>query len=107
MEQIHDQYFEPVPFTDALKSFESGQVYNVLSIDEQGKYSPLSKEKECTFAERVSKQLDNNEAEKKESAGYLIYIVTQEVIFDEEISTITYFKDITFGVMYEQIKAQT
>ena len=33
--------------------------------------------------------------------GYLIYIVTQEVIFNEEISTITYFKDITFGVLYE------
>jgi hypothetical protein len=33
--------------------------------------------------------------------GFLIHIVTQEVLFDEEISTITYFKDITFGVLYE------
>ena len=32
--------------------------------------------------------------------------MTQEVIFNEEISTITYFKDITFGVLYEQVKAQ-
>jgi hypothetical protein len=37
--------------------------------------------------------------------GYLIYIVSQEVIFNEEISTVTYFKDITFGVLYEQVKA--
>ena len=37
--------------------------------------------------------------------GYLIYIVSQEVIFNEEISTATYFKDITFGVLYEQVKA--
>jgi hypothetical protein len=36
----------------------------------------------------------------------LIYIVTQDVLFDEEISTITYFKDITFGVLYEQMKAK-
>ena len=38
--------------------------------------------------------------------GFLIYIITQEVIFNEELSTITYFKDITFGVLYEQVKAQ-
>lgn len=28
------------------------------------------------------------------------------MLFNEEISTITYFKDITFGVLYEQVKAQ-
>ena len=38
--------------------------------------------------------------------GYLVYIVSQEVLFDDELSTITYFKDITFGVLYEQIKAK-
>jgi len=31
----------------------------------------------------------------------LIYIVNQEILFDEEVSTITYFRDITFGVLYE------
>lgn len=37
---------------------------------------------------------------------YLVYIVTQQIVFNDELSTITYFKDITFGVLYEQIKAQ-
>ena len=43
---------------------------------------------------------------EKTEDGYMVYIVNQEVIFNEEISTITYFKDITFGVLYEQVKAQ-
>jgi hypothetical protein len=32
--------------------------------------------------------------------------VNQEILFDEELSTITYFRDITFGVLYEKIKAE-
>ena len=28
------------------------------------------------------------------------------MLFNGEISTVTYFKDITFGILYEQIKAQ-
>jgi hypothetical protein len=32
--------------------------------------------------------------------------VTQEVLFNEEISTVTYIKDITFGVLYEKVKVQ-
>jgi signal transduction histidine kinase len=34
-----------------------------------------------------------------------VSIVSQNVLFDDEISTITYFKDITFGVLYEHVKA--
>ena len=49
---------------------------------------------------------DANQDKAIEGAGYLIYIVTQEALFNDEISTITYFKDITFGVLYEQIKLQ-
>ena len=41
-----------------------------------------------------------------ETTPFLIHIVTQEALFNEEISTITYIKDITFGVLYEQVKVQ-
>jgi hypothetical protein len=55
----------------------------------------------------VVNQIDDANQDKAiEGAGYLIYIVTQEALFNDEISTITYFKDITFGVLYEQIKLQ-
>ena len=91
---------------DAIKEFDNGQVYSVLTKDEEGNYSTLSKKNDFSFAERVTNEIKSIE-NKDEKSGYLIYIVTQEVIFDDEISTITYFKDITFGVLYEQIKVQT
>jgi hypothetical protein len=42
----------------------------------------------------------------QKKSDFLIYVVNQEILFDEELSTITYFRDITFGVLYEQIKAE-
>ena len=75
-------------------------MYSVLTKDQDGNYNTLSKDKDFSFAERVVNQNLNTETSKNDS-GYLIYIVTQEVLFNDEISTITYFKDITFGVLYE------
>ena len=75
-------------------------MYSVLTKDQDGNYNTLSKDKDFSFAERVVNQNLNTEISKNDS-GYLIYIVTQEVLFNDEISTITYFKDITFGVLYE------
>lgn len=97
-------------FIKAVNNFESGQVYSVLTKDDIGQFKTLNKEKGVgvsTFAEKVVNQVDDTDQDKaNEGAGYLIYIVTQEVLFNDEISTITYFKDITFGVLYEQIKLQ-
>jgi hypothetical protein len=106
VEQIREQIFLPIKFIDAIKDFESGQVYSVLTKDENGNFNVLNQNADYSFAERVANLLSNNKqtVENVES-GYLIYIVTQEVVFNEEISKITYFKDITFGVLYEQVKA--
>ena len=107
VQQIEDQPFLPIQFKDAIKDFESGQVYSVLTKDEYGNFNVLSQQVEFSFAERVQKQLENKDIKPEFTEnGFLIYIVTQEVLFNEEISTITYFKDITFGVLYEQVKAQ-
>ena len=73
-----------------------------MTKDDEGEFSILSKEIQPTFAEKVQNEIMGKKHEKTDTEnGYLIYIVTQEVIFNEEISTITYFKDITFGVLYE------
>jgi hypothetical protein len=48
-----------------------------------------------------------NFSSNEEDEDYLVYTVSQEVLFDEELSTITYFKDITFGFLYEQVKAKS
>lgn len=102
VKQIEDQPFLPIEFIDAIKEFESGQVYSVLTKDDGGSFNVLSQQAEFSFAERVQNQIEKK-ALKKENTdnGFLIYIVTQEVLFNEEISTITFFKDITFGVLYE------
>ena len=36
----------------------------------------------------------------------LIHIVTQDVLYNDEACTITYFKDITFGILYEQMTSK-
>ena len=91
---------------DAIKSFQNGQVYSVLSKDSQGNFHPLNKQKEYTFAERVALASDETQSNESDTDPFLINVVTQEVLFNEEISTVTYIKDITFGVLYEQIKVQ-
>lgn len=60
------------------------------------------------FADRVAKARtdeEGNDASEVPNES-LVYIVSQDILFNDELSTITYFKDITFGVLYEQIKAQ-
>ena len=52
---------------------------------------------------------NENEWEAKESnlepqkRKFLIYIVNQEIELNEEAVTITFFKDVTFGILYEQM----
>ena len=84
-------------FIKAINNFESGQVYSVLTKDQSGLFRALNKDKvvgASTFAEKVVSQIDDetDQDKAKDGAGYLIYIVTQEFLFNDEISTITYFK---------------
>ena len=36
---------------------------------------------------------------------FLIHVINKKVFIDGQMHTLTFFKDITFGVLYEQIKA--
>lgn len=49
---------------------------------------------------------DDVEEECNEKQNFLVYIIKKEFEFNEEPVTVTFFKDITFSVLYEQIKAQ-
>ena len=44
---------------------------------------------------------DNRTSSEDPEHGHLIYIINKEVEFNDELVTITYFKDITLGVLYE------
>jgi len=41
---------------------------------------------------------ENSETQQRK---FLVYIVNQQIEFNEEPVTITFFKDITFGILYE------
>lgn len=91
----------------AMKDFESGQVYRIMTKDQQGGFKCL-RNSSMDFADRVALARDDEERNSKSEAlnESLFYITSQDILFNDELSTITYFKDITFGVLYEQIKAQ-
>ncbi len=70
---------------------------------EDDNFACLGHKKNLPFADRVASQ----NQKKREDLGFedknilLIHVVTQDVLFNDEASTITYFKDITFGILYE------
>jgi hypothetical protein len=79
----------------------------VFTKDQDGEFREMNKHSDYSFAERVGNHLKKSPVDKTEvgNGGCLVYVESQEVLFDEEISTVTYFKDITFGVLYERTKA--
>ena len=109
VEHGEEQSYAPIQFKTALQNFESGQVYRVLKQNEDGELS-CNSDNSMTFADRVNLNKTKGDQERKGSTEktneHLVYIVQQEILFNDEVSTITYFKDITFGVLYEQIKAK-
>jgi hypothetical protein len=84
-------------FYQAIKKFKSGQVYEVLVKQEDGKYQSYNK------LQPGHQSLDNIE-EERENKRFLINIIIQEVILNDQTENIVFFKDVTFGVLYEQIK---
>ena len=42
----------------------------------------------------------------KDQSQFVFSINKVKIMYDNEEATIVYFKDVTFGVLYEQIKAQ-
>lgn len=87
-------------------------MYRVL-LHENGKYIRIKNQqtKKLSFADRVNKlidkgadasitnsQVDNDDEYTKE---FVIQIINQQIISDGEVSTITYFKEVTSVIQYE------
>ena len=77
---------QPESIIKQIQDFESGQVYEIV------------------FKNEFTGHFISND----ELAGnkFLIYILSKVVFLNDEAHTLTFIKDITFGVLYEQIKAQ-
>jgi hypothetical protein len=73
-----------------------------LIKEDEDNFLCLGRNKELSFADRVQK----DEVDINEKNILLIYIVTQDALYNDEACTITYFKDITFGILYEQMTAK-
>lgn len=88
---------EPKDMMQQISEVESGQVYEIVYKDifSGGFISSDELQRRCDpklFPERCNK--------------FLIYIISRKVFLNDELHTLTIIKDITFGVLYEQIKAQ-
>ena len=88
---------------NSLLQFETGQVYSVLIQEESGCFYCLGRKKNVAFADMVAKSKNKEGDQLKDQNILLVYVVTQEVLYNDEPSTITYFRDITFGILFEQM----
>lgn len=74
-------------------------MYKILKKDDDGhlkSYHHKNQKPFQNFADRV-------QDEKYSINHFLVQVVTQNVLFNEEVAQITYFKDITFSVLQDQI----
>ena len=72
----------------------TGDVYQVLFMDFQGKFRSMD------FIQQKEK-FDNKNRNKK----FLINIISEEVFVNDRPFKIIYIKDVTFGLLYESVKA--
>ena len=59
------------------------------------------------YDKKISPLISQSETQdSNKKVNFLVYIVNKELTINDEVHTFTFLKDITFGILYEQIKAQ-
>jgi predicted nucleotidyltransferase len=99
---------------DAFQQLENRKVYEVLYKDSFGNFQPFLRKnpyEKIIKGDDFDRMLEDDSDEKDQDEEskqkkFLIYIINQEIEFDEQPVTITFFKDITFGILYDQMLAQ-
>jgi len=72
VQEIHGVEQEPESFFDAVKHFESGHVYSILTKDSNGNFLGLSHQNQVSFADRVSNQIKGEKDSIGDHNNYLI-----------------------------------
>ena len=76
-------------------------MYEVLQQASNGEYvsydSSSNNNSEFSIRERI-----DNKSQKK----FLVQVIIQQVLVNDKLEQIVFFKDVTFGVLYEHIKAE-
>ena len=109
VQQGSDLHETPQPLSKSLAELETGQVYevvykvkdNFLSHEEMVEHNlNINQNRNVKFKNPIS-------ATKYEKNSHiLIHIVNNKATLNGKIHTLTFLKDVTFGVLYEQIKSQ-
>jgi hypothetical protein len=84
-------------FIDSIRYFKNGQVYKVLIKNDEGQYLSVKNLQNEHLMQKIQNYLNGT----YQNDDFLVYIVSQEILFEEEVSTITYFRDISFGIVQD------
>lgn len=93
---------QPFSLRKSLDEFETGHVYEVVYKDNSGRY--LSREQiiESGMSMRNRNQVSDIVEQSDNSNNHiLIHIVNKHTTLNGKSYTLTFFRDVTFGVLYE------
>lgn len=78
---------------------------NISNIKERKENLNNEKKNAIDFSNLSVSEVVKNK-DHKDQSQFVFSINKVKIMYDNEEATIVYFKDVTFGVLYEQIKAQ-
>ena len=80
VEEIEEKAFEPVAFVEAVKNFVDGQVYSLLTKDEDGQFKAICRSRAATFADMVVNEIGDrpvfSASKSDDDEGYLVYVIS-------------------------------
>ena len=90
-----------------IQNFESGQVYEIVFKDIfSDRYFTLEEVVKDRIKSKNSSQLSSQQKGAQSQKNSLVYLESLRQDINGEEHFLTFFKDITFGILYEQIKLQ-
>ena len=73
-----------------MKHFKSGEIYDVLIKNNDGYFS----------------NHNQSSSDSDKSRSFLIHVVLTQVRVNDKLENIIFFRDVTFCILHEQIKAK-
>ena len=86
---------------NCMPFFKTGEVYEVLQQASNGEYVSYDSSSNHNSEFSIRERIDNKPQKK-----FLVQVIIQQVLVNDKLEQIVFFKDVTFGVLYEHIKAE-
>jgi len=81
---------QPLTLYDQMLNFKSGEIYEVLIRNNDGSFS----------------NHNTGQSESDRSRNFLIHVIITQVLVNDKLENIIFFRDVTFCILHEQIKAK-